>query len=185
MNITDIKRELKNSGFNDLSNDDLEEFMTFLHSELKEKDEKNQKKKINKIDENEKWSKLIKDWTIKVKELDEKLKETSEITSKKSKSKPKSFKYNFEDPYPILNPESTGRGFIKPPQLHNAFRKRFPIYKSEVCYPSPDFIKDVKKKKFQPHNYIPGNSQRQDKMRWELRERITYSHPDYYIRSNC
>jgi hypothetical protein len=94
------------------------------------------------------------------------------------------YRFNFEnykDPYPRVDPSCLERGYIKPPWC-NAGRRRFPIYKSDVCYPPPDFVAELHENERKWNPYIPGvAATRQDAMRWKLRERMQYSHPDYHM----
>ena len=85
---------------------------------------------------------------------------------------------NFKDPYPVIPPSISGMGFIHPPDFL-ASRNRFPIYKKELCYPPPHFIKELRASERGPQPYIPDKYNRLEGG-YKLRERMAYSHPDYH-----
>jgi hypothetical protein len=86
---------------------------------------------------------------------------------------------DFKDPYPQLTKHASGRGYILPP-FHKITRKRFPLCKSDFCYPAPDFVAELHESERRLRAYVPGQpATRGDSMRWRFRERMHYSHPDY------
>ena len=87
---------------------------------------------------------------------------------------------NYKDPYPKIRKCSGGHGYILPPPWR-AFRHRYPIYKNEVYSRPPEFISELRAMERKPRPYVPGNEQRNDDLRFRLREKIRYSHPDFHL----
>jgi hypothetical protein len=84
-----------------------------------------------------------------------------------------------KDPYPPVPGKS--HGYIRPPKLVGRSKStRNPIYKNEVCYPPPDFVEWRRKCEEGRQGWIPGPERRRDRLRWRLREKYMYSHPDYH-----
>jgi hypothetical protein len=72
-----------------------------------------------------------------------------------------------------------GRSYIHPP-FHNSKWRRYPLYKSELCYPAPGFVAQLHESERRLRAYVPGQPEtRGDGMRWTLRRRMRHSHPDY------
>jgi hypothetical protein len=85
------------------------------------------------------------------------------------------------DLYPRLARRASGRGYIRPPRDSTA-RRRYPLYKADVCYPPQDFVAELRASERGQPPYIPGSAKtRGDRMRWLLRERMQCSHPDYRL----
>lgn len=87
---------------------------------------------------------------------------------------------NYKDPYPKIRCCKGGRGYIYPPPWR-ANRRRYPIYKNEVYSRPPDFIHELRAIERKPRPYVPGNEQRNDDMRFRIREKLRYSHPDFHL----
>ena len=131
------------------------------------------------------WTGRLRQLQQKAMALDLQLEACTDICQEeeKSTSGPPLYRFNFEnykDPYPTLAKSAGGMGYIKPPK-HVCIRMRFPIYKKDVCYPPPDFIRQMREVEKLPKPYVPDEKNRQDELRWRLRERMIYSHPDYHI----
>lgn len=87
---------------------------------------------------------------------------------------------NYKDPYPKIRCCKGGRGYIYPPPWR-ANRRRYPIYKNEVYSRPPDFIHELRAIERKPRPYVPGNEQRNDDLRFRIREKMRYSHPDFHL----
>ena len=87
---------------------------------------------------------------------------------------------NYKDPYPKIRCCKGGRGYILPPPWR-ANRRRYPIYKNEVYSRPPDFINELRALERKPRPYVPGNEQRNDDLRFRIREKLRYSHPDFHL----
>lgn len=137
----------------------------------------------NMPNEMDMWEEKVSNWEKKVEALDLQLATCSEIHE--------SYSSNYiEDPYDEKNDPLSAypvlkhgpREFIHPPEVIKPIRRRFPIYKSEIHSLAPNFIQELRENERTRHPYVPGNENRQDELRWRIKERILYSHPDYYLR---
>lgn len=133
--------------------------------------------------EMEMWEEKMAIWEKKVEALDRQLQECSDIHSSYSSSFIGNQYQEKNDPlsvYPVL--KEGPHGFIHPPNCMKPIRKRFPIYQSEKFSLAPNFVSELRERERREHPYIPGNENRQDALRWRIKERLIYSHPDYYLR---
>ena len=192
-----VRDKLSKAGHTDLSDDTLESFLDHLESKnrgttsTKRAKSSNPKKRARQprqpvqVDhENEAadWMSRIQRLQRKALSLDAQLQACTEICQDRSKSPgPPLYRFNYEnfkDPYPVIDPAVSGQGFIHPPHILAA-RGRFPIYKKDLCYPPPDFIKQLRASERGPQYYIPDRNNRLEGG-YKLRERMAYSHPDYH-----
>ena len=200
----EVGRQLQEAGI-EASDDTLSDFCQFL----KENHETNTTKKRNKTgskngnkrkpkkvkkmgpssknpNEVNEWEERLTKWENKVQALELQLKACEEMETRAA-SESKAIRMAMEtDPlraYPYLSRDITKKGgFIHPPTYQEACRSRFPIYKNEVYKRPPDFILQYRENERKNRGYIPGPMNRQDDLRWKIKERIIYSHPDYFIR---
>ena len=199
-----LRDRLRQVGYGNVSEETLDEFAKFLEREpttakvpTPEMQPKRPKKKVKKTSKRLKKSSIDPDteeanWTGRLRQLQQKamaldlqLEACTDICEeeKRSSSGPPLYRFNFEnykDPDPIVAKSAGGKGYIKPPK-HVCTRMRFPIYKRDVCYPPPDFVRQMRELEKLPKPYVPDEKNRQDELRWRLRERMRYSHPDYHI----
>ncbi|OHT12038.1 hypothetical protein TRFO_18227 [Tritrichomonas foetus] len=87
---------------------------------------------------------------------------------------------NFRDPYPKIKKCNGGHGYILPPNWRCS-RHRYPIYKNEVYSRPPEFIHELRASERKPRPYVPGVEQRNYDMRFRIKEKMMYSHPDYHV----
>ena len=204
MNQEELRDRLKQAGYGNISEETLDEFAKYLEREpgtanimkmettniptkKKGKSIKKTKKKRVQVDhENEEadWNGRLQRLQQKAMALDLQLEACTDICEEPTNSSgPPLYRFNFDnykDPYPTLHKSAGGRGFIRPPK-HVCTRMRFPIYKRDVCYPPPEFVKQQREMEKMPKPYVPDEHNSQDELRWRLRERMIYSHPDYHI----
>lgn len=207
MRRADVKVELEEAGYKDVPDEVLVDFVNYLNAsnddastsrsskrDRKAKRKKNsykpKKKNVDRdstpkdVVQNElPIEERLEQWENKAKSLDEILKACTEI---QRRTRPSLYSRQIDGKdnltcYPILDSRAIGRGFIRPPDISNPPRFRFPIYKRELYYPAPDFIRQQRIKE-RKGIFVPSTETRRDDLRWRIRERITYSHPDYYIR---
>lgn len=129
------------------------------------------------------WEERLTKWENKMQILDKQLEACQNIQSQYSISSSyieEEAKNDKLSAYPILRPDRRGRGFIHPPEMPKSSRYRYPIYKNEVYTRPPDFIHEFRIA--QENDFIPSPMLRHDDLRWRIKERIIYSHPDHCIR---
>lgn len=134
--------------------------------------------------EEEYWSAQSERLAQKAKALDYGLAKAVQICKKIDRKVPGClypFKYSdFKDPYPNNANITYGHGYIYP--YHNSHHGS-PIYKQDICYPPAHFVQERRRKqKNDQHLYIPGNDNRNDDLRFRIKEKMYYSHP-YYKKS--
>ena len=198
MENQDIRKSLRDklvkAGYTDLSDDILDEFLDHLKSKNRgrtrsrrapaARPKRKPRKPVEVDHENEAadWMSRLEKLQKKAASLDLQLQACTEICAPKPKSAgPPLYRFNydnFKDPYPVIPPSISGMGFIHPPDFL-ASRNRFPIYKKELCYPPPHFIKELRASERGPQPYIPDKYNRLEGG-YKLRERMAYSHPDYH-----
>lgn len=208
MDIEDLKDQLGAAGYTDVSPSELKDFANYLGQhdgveitpQTPPQIKKSKKRHHHKNNSTSKISKKstadpeteVSNYSNKISELQKKAisldlqlqacADTVSVDSPRKRKKDPLYLFDFEDycdPYAPLDKFKPGAGFIRPPP-HVGIRRRFPILKSDVCYPPPDFVAQLRASERKPTPYVPGNAQRQDDLRWRLRERFTYSHPDYH-----
>ena len=134
--------------------------------------------------EDDMWLKKIQILQKKANSLDLKLQTWNEVCIANQKYSASPLYYhnyeNYKDPYPKIKNYQGGRGYIRPPD-YGAFRHRYPIYKKDIYSRPPEFILELRASERRPRPYVPGNEQRNDNMRYRLKERMVKSHPDYYV----
>ena len=134
------------------------------------------------------WEDRLNQWENKVQALELQLDACEKMQSRAASQAAALKKSMKNDPlraYPYLRKDVVRKGgFIHPPTYQESTRMRFPIYKNEMYYPAPDFIRQLRASEAKSNGYIPGPMNRQDSLRWKIRERIMYSHPDYFIQKH-
>jgi len=188
-----VSKKLSEAGI-DAPDDVVSKFCEYLketESETKTKSPSKPKKKTRKSrkmgpssqnpNEIAEWEERLTKWENKMQILDKQLEACQNMQSQSSIFSSYIDEEEKDDKlsaYPYL--KQKGRGFIHPPSLNKSSRYRFPIYKGEVYSRPPDFIHEYRIA--QANDFTPFPDQRHDDLRWRIKERIIYSHPDYYIR---
>jgi hypothetical protein len=191
-----LRTKLEEAGCRDLTDETVREFAHYLdqyesgssreaHSTPKRQSPRRARTRVqvDPAKEEYEWSTRLQNLQARARDLDRELAQCVDLCQDRpSASGLPLYLFNFEDfkdPYPAIAHDKGGRGFIRPPP-HICTRKRFPLYKKEVCYPPPNFVAQLRASERKPMPYVPGPTTREDSLRWRLRERLEYSHPDYH-----
>ena len=130
------------------------------------------------------WISKIQQLQQRAKAIDLQLKACNEICDDNAKYSAEPFYFfNYEhnkDPYPRIKKYNGGHGYIMPPPWR-ANRRRYPIYKNEVYGRPPYFIAELRASERKPRPWIPGPEHNGQDLRFRIREKMVYSHPDYRV----